>query len=84
MSENINDKELESEVQSGMELAQNFVKKIDFSDVQSGDWFIQLLWQVISTNKKMCVLITSRTNIREWRLMILLMFSFLCLAVMRQ
>lgn len=52
MNENINDKEIESEVQAGMELARKFVKKIDLSDVQSGDWFIQLLRQVISTNEK--------------------------------
>lgn len=52
MSEDLNNTEVEEEVRSGMELARRFVQTIDFNDVQSGEWFIQLLRQVITTNQK--------------------------------
>lgn len=52
MSEELDNQEIEAEVKEGMALAKSFVKNIDFSDVQSGDWFIQLLGQVIKTGEK--------------------------------
>lgn len=52
MSDPINNAEIESEVESGMALARRFVQQIDFSHVQSGEWFIQLLRQVMASNEK--------------------------------
>lgn len=52
MSEEPNNQEIEAEVNEGMELAKSFVKNVDFGDVQSGEWFIQLLRQVIKTGEQ--------------------------------
>ena len=39
-------------VKNGMEIARQFVQRIDFADVQSGEWFFQLIRQVVNTNEK--------------------------------
>jgi tellurite resistance protein len=46
---NLDNQEMESEVQSEIEQAKEFAKQIDFNEVQSGEWFIKLLRQVLSS-----------------------------------
>ena len=48
----LDNQEIENEVQSDLEQAKEFTKQIAFEEVKTGEWFIKLLQQVLSSYQK--------------------------------
>lgn len=48
----LNEQEVQEQVESEIHLAKEFARRISFEEVQSGEWFIKLLQQVVNSYRK--------------------------------